>query len=492
MHFITRAFLAIVALAFVAASPAFDPKPWLADLDVVRDSIATKYANIEWAVFDREVNFPELFAETKARIERAQNDAEARAAFDRFARRLGDGHLAFRWPSPPGNGGPQEIANPCAGYDARYAAKPVAAHMRGYDSNGTPDTVAQFPAGTVKVGDTIVGVIKIGIFMPQGYPDLCGAALATMTMEAGKPCDEACAAQIDTAANDRLTRDFIVTVRNLKAQGATVLLVDIAGNGGGSEWAEAVARMVTAKRLRSEVRKGMRGPHWAKIFSEYEGDLRRYAAEAQGRDRTYLLSWAEQVALRRRAAANVCDSAPLMNGESNRCQPLVDAFFGSGILPAADPAELRGKPWAELMFSPVRFPYEEGVWSGPLIVLVDRDVASAATQFTAILQDNNAAIVIGEPTEGGCGHTDGGTPVTLPHSKGVLELPDCARFRSDSTNEARGVIPDIVAGFGNHDGPKLRAEALRRRLPEAITRAIEQRGAQAGGQPAETPERRAH
>jgi hypothetical protein len=481
-----RTGLAIAALACallgIAAAPAFDPKPWLADFEIVREALATKYANIDWAISDREVNFPELFAETRSRIERAQNEGDARAAFDRFARRLGDGHVTFNWPRPASAPAREPVVDPCAGYDARYAAKPLAAHLPDYDSTGTAAAVAKFPAGTIKIGNTIVGVIKIGVFMPQGYPELCQAALAAMTMEAGKPCDDACAAQIEGAAYDRLTRDFMTTIAHLKAQDATVLLVDIAGNGGGSQWAEAVARMVTAKRVRSEVRQVIRGEHWTKIFSEWEADLRRYAADADAGHRAYLLSWAEQVALRRRAAATICDSTPFIQGESKSCQPLVDGFFGSGLLPTNDP-RIRGKPWANLFFSPNQYPYEEGAWRGPLIVLVDRDVASAATQFTAVLQDNDAAIVIGEPTEGGCGHTNGGTPVTLPHSKGVLELPDCGRFRTNGTNEMRGVTPDILVGFGNHDGPKLRAQALARRLPEAVRRAVSQARRQAPAEP---------
>lgn len=42
-----------------------------------------------------------------------------------------------------------------------------------------------------------------------------------------------------------------------------MLLIDITGNGGGSEWAEAVARIFSAKQIVSKRRGMVRGEHWA-------------------------------------------------------------------------------------------------------------------------------------------------------------------------------------------------------------------------------------
>src|SRR5262249_23338630 len=86
-----------------------------------------------------------------------------------------------------------------------------------------------------------------------------------------------------------------------------------------------------------------------------------------------------------------------------KCQWLGQGSFSSGLIASADPAALRGKPWAKLVFSPMQFPYQEGIWRGPLIVLVDGGTASAAEQFVAVLQDNQAAVILGAPTLGGGG-----------------------------------------------------------------------------------------
>jgi Peptidase family S41 len=471
-HLVVVLVLALAALTPAASDPVFDPTPWIADLDQVRSAFLTKYANLEWAVFDREADLPQLFAETRQRIERATNDADARAAFDRLARRLGDDHVEFQWPR--GNGasrahGPVQDRCAALGYDSRMRARPLASHALGYQAITTQ--VQEFPIGLISSGAKRVGVIQIGVFTQQGFPTLCEAALKELAIPVNARCDDACNDRVDAWAVNRLTRDLIAQLQALKAAGATALVVDIAGNGGGSEWAEAVARMLTSIRVHSETRGFVRGEHWAQIFADDQTKLRQFARQASAKDRALLLSLADQLETRRKQALIPCDSAPLWQGHWPQCHWLGNAFYGSGLLPSANPAELRGKPWAPLVFTPMEFPYEEGVWGGPLVVLIDHDVGSAASEFAAILQDNRAAIIVGEPSGGGCGHTNGGTPTRLTNSGGTLELPDCARFRADGSNEMRGIIPDVLVGFGVHDGPRLRAARFLSSLPEALDKA---------------------
>ncbi len=473
--------LAAIASGFFPASVSpgldakpFDPKPWIADLDQVREVFLTKYANLEWAVFQREADLPQLFADTEARINRATNDWEARSAFERLARRLGDGHVVFDWPRSGGHAmaaasTPQERCT-ALGYDARMRAAPLAANAVGYRPLSTPQS-DEFPAGVISLNSQLIGVLQIGVFTQQGFPALCQSALREPAIAVDKPCDDACSDRIDAWASDQLTRDLTAQLRALKDAGATVLVVDVAGNGGGSEWAEAVARMLTPIHLRSEELEFVRGEHWAKSFAEDEASLRHFAEQASGPDRTLLLNLADEVEARRKVALTPCDSAPLWHGAHPACSWLGRGFCGSGLLASADPSQLRGKPWASLLFTPMEFPYEEGVWTGPLIVLVDRNTGSAASEFAAVLQDNHAAIIMGEPAGAGCGHTNGGTPTTLANSKATLEVPDCARLRADGSNEVMGILPDVLVAFSAVDGAHLRGVRFMAKLPEAVERA---------------------
>jgi len=463
------AFTCIVLPAGVSASAeTFDNKAWLEDLDQVHDAMAAHYANLEWAVFTREADLPGLFQATKNRIEAASNDADARAAFDRFARKLGDGHLLFVWPHAKA----QKLvsgANRCQslGYDSTSRAGALAAFAPGYSAIDTPQST-NFPAGIITLGSSKIGVVKIGVFMPQGFPALCEAAIAALALPAGKVCDDTCHSAVDSWVTSHLTGEFAEQISALKKAGAKALLVDIADNGGGTEWAETIARMVTPIRLKSEQVDFVRGDGWATSFANDEATLRRFAKTANPKDQTLLLRLADQIDAKRRIALTPCDSRPLWRREHPACSWLGTGFYGSGYLAAADPSALSGKPWASLVFTPIEVTYREGVWRGPLIVLINRNTGSAASEFAAVLKDNHAALLLGEPADGGCGHTLNGPPIVLKHSGAIFEMPDCARFRADGSNEITGVEPDILVGFTGTDGPHARAQRFIAKLPDAV------------------------
>jgi hypothetical protein len=460
--------ISVIAGAAGATPPSFDPKPWLQDLEQVKEALAAKYANFEWLVFERESDLNGLFADTRARIESASSDSDARDALDRLARKLGDGHVRFRWaadhfPVP-------SASCEALGYDPRMQGQPVAALMPGYLALST-EAVNEFPAGLVQVAGHKVGVLKIGLFSPLGYPTLCAAAEAALKVLPDSPCPEECADRIEKWAADRMTSDLATQLRALKSAGAEVLLVDVAGNGGGTEWAEVAARMVTAVRLKSERIEFVRGSHWESAFTKKEVELRAAARSAHGEDKALLTNLADQVETRRHEAAMHCDSAPFWSGKRPPCPWLGEGFYGSGLLDS-EADRLHGKAWASLVFEPARFNYSDGIWSGPLVILIDGGTGSAATQFAAVLQDNHAAVLIGSPANGGCGHTEGGTPTILKHSGATFELPDCARLRADGSNEMMGVQPDVLVGLSPTDGPHRQAIRVLEKMPVAIAHAL--------------------
>jgi len=462
------AFASFLTAPSFAGDAAFNPKPWLEDLAQTREVFSTKYANLEWAVFDREANLPALFADTQKRLEAAQGETDARAAFDRLAHRLGDGHVVFRWPSSGASHGDAAAPLPCTDYSASMVSMPMAARLPGYEPIHAEHSDL-FPIGIVHMGTHAIGVIRIGLFTAQGYPELCKSAIATLNIPSAEPCDDRCSQAIDDETGKEFNDAFIAQLEALIAAKPDTLLVDITRNGGGSEWAEAVARMLTATRLKSERLMFVRGEHWVKHFADLESDLRKAAKTASSKDRAQLLVWARKAAAKKRIAATPCGSAPLWEGKKPACSWLGEGFSTTGFLDSADPDSLRGKSWATDAFTPMEFSYREGIWRGPLIVTIDNGTGSAAEEFAATLQDNHAALIVGEPTAGaGCGHTDGGTPTTLKNSHAVLEVPDCARFRADGTNEVRGIRPDVLVGWRVTDGPGRRAEDFASAFPGVV------------------------
>jgi len=426
----------------------------------MRSALDEKYANLEWLRTDRGVDVDALFADSADRLRRASDDAAARAVFDRLVRRIGDGHVAINWPappSPPPAGAPQPNKGLCAtlGYDARFAGRGVAPTLAGY--RALPDGNA-FPAGTFPVGDTLVGAVRIGAFMPQGYPTLCEGAVAALKIPADQPCDDACVDRILTWAYDRLTTDLQDRATALRAAGAGALLIDLTGNGGGSEWAEAAARIVSPRPLTSASMGFVRGQHWIDHWTAVAKDLRDAARKARRADRQRLLDWAAQADVAR-IEATPCATCP----RTGR------AGYATGLVGIAPAGGFANRDWAGTVFSIAQFAYRDSVWTGPLLVLVDQETWSAAEEFAALLQDNRVAAIIGARTGGaGCGHTNGGTPTTLANSHAVLELPDCIRYRADGSNEVNGIFPDVPVAMRANDGDALKARLVGQRLPEAI------------------------
>ncbi len=460
----------VFALLITTAVPAlgcerkFDVNLWIEDLHQVRTALSDKYANFEWAVFEREIDLSRLFDQTEVRLRSATSDEDAKAIIDRSIRAIGDGHLRVRWPTPAAASPattPEVQPDVCTrlGYDVIMRGRALGPYIPGY--RPLPDDVPpEFPAGLISSAKQTIGVVRIGLFAPQGYPELCATLRDRLTVADHSTCDQQCTDRLESAAYAAMSRDLALRVSELKRLGATVLLVDITGNGGGSEWAEAAARIVSPFKLRSERRDGVRGEHWADYWGSLAKTLRQAEQSASPADSQRLEGWAQQVEQAKADASTHCSSAAFWSGQRPDCEWLARAFYATGILAEADARSLRREPWGALVFSPAQYDFEESVWRGPLLVLVDGGTGSASEQFAAVLQDNEAAVIIGAPTAGaGCGHTNGGTPTTLTHSHGILEVPDCARIRRDGSNEVRGIDPDVLIGFRAMDG--IRRKGLR-------------------------------
>ena len=470
----TRLGLLALALLSMIAAPssaqqAWSPEPWMADLSQAQQAFRTKYANIDWLEKDRGVLLSSLFDRAAARLRLAKSDADARAVFDRLTTSFNDGHVSISWPHHAGTSTPvgQVLTTPksvCAemGFDASRSSVGIGPSLAGYQPllDESP-----FPAGIVTIGQRKIGIIRIGVFEPSGSPQICADALSQLHIPPEQPCEDKCQDAVLTWSYNKFTSALEETVRALKSAGATSLMVDISGNGGGSEWAEAAARILTPRQILSAKRGFVRGSHWASQWKELAVQLNAAASDASGPERARLLSW-----------ASAADSAGVDAEQScaliGDCSLIGQAGYATGLVGRARSGEFRGKPWADLVFSIAQFPYHDGVWSGPLIVLVDNETWSAAEEFAALLQDNRAAVIIGSRTGGaGCGHTNGGTPTILAHSGATLEMPDCVRFRADGSNEVNGIIPDVLVGIRASDSASFKARLVGSRLTEAVRRA---------------------
>jgi hypothetical protein len=446
----------------------------------MRQALDTKYANLEWLTTEREVDVPALFVRAEAALRAAGSDAGATALFNRLVTRIADGHVSIDWPRPAAAPAAATVAPPAAGPAAPAAPQTADAMCRslGYGSPAAKGVTPALPgyiplkdgdvlpAGTATIAGMKYGFLRIGIFQPEGSPSLCTEAVAALSIPLDRPCDDECKDRIITRAYQRLMAAMDDRLTRLRAAGAQLLVVDIAGNGGGSEWTEAAARMLSRRPLQSARIGFVRGAHWAGTWTRTRDKLREALPTASPEDRRRLTAWIAQAEAARVEAERTCPPA------DGACPRLARAGYATGLVGNVPAGAFAGKDWAPWVFIASQFPYRDGAWDGPVVVLTDQETWSAAEQFAAILQDNRAAIILGARTGGsGCGHTWGGTPTRLTNSGATLNVPDCVRFRADGSNEVRGIIPDQLIPWRVNDGRAFRARLLEAALPEAARRA---------------------
>ncbi|HEY0115349.1 MAG TPA: S41 family peptidase [Allosphingosinicella sp.] len=455
-----------------APAPAWSVEPWLQDLAQARTAIETKYANLDYLIVEREFDLGGLFDRAAAALRGARSDADAKAVFDRIIQRIADGHVNLDWPrgaapgpaatAPAAPAPPPTMESFCRARGFDPSRPGIAASLPGYAAVGQADVL---PAGTIQIGGVRAGIVRIAKFEPGGSPALCPQAVAALAIPLDQACDDSCHDRIMTHAYRGLTLALEQRLAGLRAAGAGILILDLTGNGGGSEWVQAVARMVTTRRLVSQRMGFVRGPHWEGTWTRLGDKLREFARTASAADRSRLLAWAAEADAARAETRRTC---PPTGG----CPWLGRAGYATGLVGSARPGEYDGKEWGPWVFNAAQYPYREGAWDGPVIVLVDDYTASAAEELPALLQDNGAALIVGSRTAGlGCGHTWGGSPTRLANSGATLHLPDCSRFRADGSNEVRGILPDLLVPWRATDGTRFKARLLAAVLPRAVEEA---------------------
>lgn len=437
---------------------------WLEDFAQLRREMSDHYANLEWAIEHRGLDLKQLSERTETRLRQARRDPEAQAAIESFLGEFGDGHLDVVWPR---NGGDA----PARQADSGPAKQPALCERLGYQSQDlrprlvfsllnnfrevkTEDS-RYFPVGILSLpGGRNVGVIRISLFSEYMFPDLCERAASEAGLTGESPCDDKCEDRVERAAANLLTAAFARQITTLKRSKIDVLMVDITANGGGTNWVEPAARTLTAKPLRSPRQAFIRHEHWTRQLRARLAAVEADARQATPPHRDVLMRAAETLRQAVGETQHPCARESVWENRKPGCSLVATAppLYPQSVLPYAKPGSLPDTPSSRYIFYPSRYAYAEGVYAGRLLVLVDRGTASSAEYFTAMLRDNRAATVIGEPTVGaGCGYTNRGIPTVLKNSGARVKIPDCVRLRADGSNEVAGITPDVLIPWRRND-----------------------------------------
>ena len=245
--------LGALVLAVVAWDVAtYDERAWLADYTRLKQDMAQGYANLDWMVEKRGVDLVALDRQTTADLENAHSRARAFFALRRFVRSFDDPHFRLKPGERPVPAPQPEAVSVQA--SSLSAAEPVEAPAgadcaaAGYDEGEhafrfpfermpgwTPLRDGDFPSGLV--GET--GVLRIAQFGEDRYLAACQAVFKPGIGDR----------ELQLAVRARQQALLAETLGELRERGAKRLLVDISGNGGGTEWVSSVIELMTDKPM---------------------------------------------------------------------------------------------------------------------------------------------------------------------------------------------------------------------------------------------------
>lgn len=456
--------LLVLAACDVVRGQDFKTDVWLEDFTQLKREMSAQYANLEWTIENRGLDLKQLSEQTESRLLQARSEAEAKKIIESFLDVFGDGHLTMQWAqnkinnsSTTDNAQPSSPVPLCQrlGYQSHNQAPRIAFTRLNYFREINTEDSKYFSIGVLRAtANKDIGVIRIPIFSEYAFPDLCEQAATEMKLTKDSPCDAECGDRVERSAANLLTAALSRQIEALKRNKLSVLLVDITGNGGGTNWTEPAARILSAKPLRSPRQQFIRHEHWTKQLKRRLEIIEAEARQSASPNRELLLQGESILRKAILESQQPCDRGGVWENRKPNCSIVVTApsLYPQSVLPFAKPGSLPDKPSSRFLFYPSRYAYREGVYSGQLMVLVDQGTWSSAEYFAAMLRDNNAATIIGEPTGGaGCGYTNGGIQTFLKNSGARVKIPDCVRLRADGTNEVAGITPDVLIPWRPND-----------------------------------------
>lgn len=465
---------------------------WLAEYEATKLYLATADANFDEVVRTRGIDLVALDSATRREVAGAWTNLGATIAVRRFVWTFFDGHTwarvrpAIWWDGVKGEDlaarearrANEETAR-TADEDAPDSRSPAllstlsaaeACSIAGLDIGARPDgwelpfpeaagaellADEEFPAVLLTLPDgRKVGILRVANFGHEHFGPTCGRAWEKIRRKYVERCPGECKWEVVAATMREGAARAAEVANELRRRGAVAVVVDITGNGGGSELSDAMARALTATPLRIAPGGFIRHPLHVRDLQEQREAIIADTARATAAQRPLLLAALARLDTLQVEAARDCGRAVVWSGGRPACSNTV---VTPPFLDYTAPGTLDGLADGWVLFSPAWYEGAEGLYRGPLLILQDRRSASASEEFAARLQDNGAAKVVGERSLGaGCGYMNGGTRLELPALGLLVRTPDCVRLRMDGRNEIEGVAPDVTVGWTGGDSPAVR------------------------------------
>jgi hypothetical protein len=424
-----------------------------------------------------------LYRDTRARLAEAGSRRAARKILTDFVKAFDDPHFRIeKGDYRQGGGNGSSAAGLAPGTETDQALDAMGFSDRDLDfrvdfeklpgfEGVVPSEENPFAWARFDVGRRVVGVLRIAHFGDDGYPEVAAMLWPEFAARLEGPCDDSCQWGFRQRVMDALLAYLAEGASALRALGVDAVLIDVSGNGGGTDWAGVAPRVFAPPLLECPPVGVVRHPHHTErleLRREYLQDLID-RLEISDESRSILGAARDSVAGLIEDTESPCDRSGVFEvaDATLGCSQL--AFSPAcGVLGYLPPAALADVPQRAVVFEPLGNSFEEGVWDGPLFVLMDGNTASASEQFVSLLEANHAATFIGERTLGaGCGYIGGGIPIYLPHLDVTVRMSDCVRYRANGRNEIEGIEPDVPIEWKGGNGERAR------RVHEALQALLE-------------------
>lgn len=450
-------------LGFVSFNnPPKDNKKWIADFEKLKTEMVNGYSNLKFAREKERLNLKKLNEKTLLGLESAKSREEAQSVIREFLKSFNDGHLRARIYNVPGNTNIKTMSGSSALTNKDMAATALIKmayekrepkftihydSVPGYEMLSTDEN--PFPSAIIEKQNHRIGVLRIGFFGYWRYWDTASNLWEEFRKSFDGDCDRECEWSFTQKVENKLTQLLIQNILELKSRNIDALVVDVSGNGGGTEWYEAVARLFSADKLIDPPFYFTNHAIWQNVLTNQlkliDDDLNNTAIQVELR--TSLRGHRKFIEGLLKNSIDHCETNQVWLNNDLNCLKLVHHPYAyrlpRDIMDHPQFMELRSK----YILQTHRFmPYTRGVYdtSDRLFIVQDHRSGSATEGFTSILQSNGAAIIVGETSFGaGCGYTNGGFEVVLENIGLAVKMPDCVRLRNDGKNEFLGINPDI-------------------------------------------------
>ncbi len=357
-------------------------------------------------------------------------------------------------PPPPTSTTPGETA--CAAFGITPSVPPALPFLfhpgRHADLRPNAPATSDLASGILRLAsDRTLGWLRIPLFSIQAFPGDCASAWMQFRARLDRACGGACREEfLDRFLPQFLVEAIAARLTTFRRAGVSGTVIDLTDNGGGDDWTNDVLRMMSTRPLLCPATASVREPATVeRLDRELAGQHKCEALALDAPARRVLKAEQAWTQLVRADAAQPCALGGLFRGEPP--SPACSLLTRKRRVPCDGWPAPRGVttlPEGCTVFRPHRSAKRRALVDGPVYVLINRRTGSAAEFVAAVLRDNGAATLIGELTAGaGCGYVDGGSPIVLAQSGMTINMPNCARFRADGTNEVDGVKPDVSVAW---------------------------------------------